>query len=69
MAEASNIFIFVLTILVGILSFFSKYLFDKVQDHEKRIQKMEVGNVAGNALTKAHRAHVIKLIEDALSAK
>jgi hypothetical protein len=35
----------------------------------KRIQKMEVGNVAGNALTKAHRAHVIQLIEDALSAK
>jgi hypothetical protein len=35
----------------------------------KRIQKMEGGNVAGNALTKAHRAHVIQLIEDALSAK
>jgi hypothetical protein len=35
----------------------------------KRIQKMEVGNVAGSALTKAHRAHVVKLIEDALSAK
>jgi hypothetical protein len=35
----------------------------------KRIQKMEVGNVSGNALTKAHRAHVVKLIEDALSAK
>jgi hypothetical protein len=49
MAEASNIFIFVLTILVGILSFFSKYLFDKVQDHEKRIQKME--DLHGERLT------------------
>ena len=35
----------------------------------KRIQKFEEGNVAGGALTKAHRAHVVQLIEDALSAK
>ena len=35
----------------------------------EQLQKMEVGNVAGSALTKAHRAHVVKLIEDALSAK
>ena len=34
-----------------------------------RIKKMEVGNVAGGALTKAHRGHVVKLIDDALSAK
>jgi len=35
----------------------------------KRIMKMEVGNVAGGALTKAHRGHIVKLIEDALSVK
>jgi predicted lipid-binding transport protein (Tim44 family) len=35
----------------------------------KRIMKMEVGNVAGGALTRAHRGHIVKLIEDALSAK
>jgi hypothetical protein len=34
-----------------------------------RIKKMEVGNIAGGALTKAHRGHVVKLIDDALSAK
>ena len=41
MAEAVNILLYVLSILVAVLGFFSKYLFDKVQDHEKRIQKME----------------------------
>ena len=35
----------------------------------KRIQKFEESNLAGGALTKAHRAHVVQLIEDALSAK
>ena len=35
----------------------------------KRIQKLEESNSVGNALTKAHRAHVIQLINDALSAK
>jgi hypothetical protein len=35
----------------------------------KRIKKFEEGNVAGSALTKAHRAHVVQLIDDALSAK
>jgi ferritin len=49
MAEASNIFIFILTILVSILGFFSKYFFDKAQDHEKRIQKME--DLHGDRLT------------------
>ena len=34
-----------------------------------RIKKMEIGNIAGGALTKAHRGHVVKLIDDALSAK
>jgi hypothetical protein len=34
-----------------------------------RIKKMEAANVAGGALTKAHRGHVVKLIDDALSAK
>jgi hypothetical protein len=34
-----------------------------------RIKKMETANVAGGALTKAHRGHVVKLIDDALSAK
>ena len=35
----------------------------------KRIKKFEETNAAGNALTKAHRAHVVQLIDDALSAK
>ncbi|MFM7722665.1 MAG: zinc-dependent metalloprotease, partial [Bacteroidota bacterium] len=35
----------------------------------KRIQKMEAGNIAGSSLTKAHRAHVVDLIDNALSAK
>lgn len=35
----------------------------------KRIQKLEESNSVGNALTKAHRAHVIQLINDALSVK
>lgn len=41
MAEATNIILYVLSILTAVLGFFSKYLFDKVQDHEKRVQKME----------------------------
>lgn len=40
-SEAISIVLFVLSILVAVLGFFSKYLFDKVQDHEKRIQKKE----------------------------
>lgn len=32
----------------------------------KRIEKLETGNVAGDALTKAHRAHVVQIIQDAL---
>jgi hypothetical protein len=35
----------------------------------KRIKKLEEGNVAGSVLTKAHRAHVVQLIDNALSAK
>jgi hypothetical protein len=35
----------------------------------KRIKKLEEGNVVGSALTKAHRAHVVQLIDNALSAK
>ena len=46
MAEATNIILYVLSILTAVLGFFSKYLFDKVQDHEKRVQKME--DVHGN---------------------
>lgn len=49
MAEAINILLYVLSILVAVLGFFSKYLFDKVQDHEKRIQKME--DLHGDRLT------------------
>lgn len=41
MAEATNIILYILSILTAVLGFFSKYLFDKVQDHEKRVQKME----------------------------
>lgn len=46
MAVATDIILYVLSILTAVLGFFSKYLFDKVQDHEKRVQKME--DVHGN---------------------
>lgn len=41
MEVATNIILYILSILTAVLGFFSKYLFDKVQDHEKRIQKRE----------------------------
>lgn len=46
MAVATDIILYILSILTAVLGFFSKYLFDKVQDHEKRVQKME--DVHGN---------------------
>ena len=54
--------------------FFLKNKYDNVSQgvalfELKRIVKMEENNIAGGPLTKAHRGHVVKLIEDALSAK
>ena len=34
----------------------------------KRIEKLEASNVAGNAMTKAHRAHVVQLIQQAFDS-
>ncbi|MFM7722403.1 MAG: zinc-dependent metalloprotease [Bacteroidota bacterium] len=34
----------------------------------KRIEKLEASNVAGNAMTKAHRAHVVQLIQQAFES-
>lgn len=39
--EAINIILFILSVLMAVLGFFSAYLFNKVQDHEKRIQRKE----------------------------
>lgn len=39
--EAINIILFILSVLMTVLGFFSAYLFNKVQDHEKRIQRKE----------------------------
>lgn len=40
-SEAINIILFILSVLMTVLGFFSAYLFNKVQDHEKRIQRRE----------------------------
>ena len=39
--EAINVILFILSVLMAVLGFFSAYLFNKVQDHEKRIQRKE----------------------------
>lgn len=41
MGTWTSIFLFVAGVAVSFLGAVSKYLFDKVQDHEKRIQKIE----------------------------
>ena len=41
MADWTNIFIFIAGTFITFLGGVSKYLFDKNQDHERRIQKME----------------------------
>lgn len=49
MADWTNIFLFIAGVAVSFLGAVSKYLFDKVQDHEKRVQKME--DIHGDKLT------------------
>ena len=44
----TSIFLFVAGLVVSFLAAVSKYLFDKVSDHEKRIQKIE--DIQGNKL-------------------
>lgn len=46
MADWTNIFIFIAGTFITFLGGVSKYLFDKNQDHEKRIQKIE--DIHGN---------------------
>ena len=41
MQNWTNVFLFIAGVAVSFLGAVSKYLFDKVQDHEKRVQKME----------------------------
>jgi len=41
MENWTSVFLFISGLIVSFLSFVSKYLFDKVSDHEKRIQKIE----------------------------
>lgn len=41
MADWTNVFLFIAGVAVSFLGAVSKYLFDKVQDHEKRVQSIE----------------------------
>jgi TolA-binding protein len=41
MAEWTNVFLFIAGVAVSFLGAVSKYLFDKVQSHETRIQSVE----------------------------
>lgn len=41
MVDWTSVFLFIAGVVVTFLGGVSKYLFDKSQDHEKRIQKME----------------------------